>query len=373
MNPSPARALALAALVACASAAHASPYFQTNLVSDQAGTAQLTDPALVNPWGLSFTPTGPFWLSDQGTNLSTLYRVANGVVTKQALTVTIPTTGAGPQGPTGQVFNSAGAGTFLVGGAAASFIFADLNGTISAWNAGAGTAAQIKATTPGAVYTGLAIAGTGAAARLYAANGVGGRVDVFDANFAPVSTAGGFVNADPRLAGLVPFNVQTIGTQVYVTYAAPGRAAQIAAPEGSGAVAIFDADGNLVKTLVAGGKLASPWGITLAPSSFGGFGGDLLVGNFSFAVAEINAFDPITGAYVGTIGGQDGIPLINSGLWALAFGNGSSGRADTLYFTAGIRGEAGGLFGSISAIPEPGVLALMCLGMAGLVGLRRRG
>ncbi len=355
---------ALAASFVLASTASASPYAQTNLVSDVPGLAQLTDANLRNPWGMAFSATSPFWMSDQGSNTSTLYRVTNGVVSKVALTVSIPTTSTGPQGPTGQVSNNAGAGTFTVNGTAASFIFADLNGTISAWNGGA--TATVMAST-GKVYTGLAIAGTGANARLYAASATG--VDVFSSTFAPLSPA--FVDNDPGLAGLVPFNVQTIGNNVYVTYAPAGRTAQLGAAEGSGAVAIFDTNGNLIRTLISGSKLASPWGVTLAPLGFGGFGGDLLVGNFSFAVAEINAFDPLTGAWLGTIADQTGTTLINSGLWGIAFGNGVTGGANTLYFNAGINNETNGLFGAITAVPEPGVVALMGLG-AGLMLLRRR-
>jgi len=367
-------AMAFATLVASVlftSAATATPFAQTNLVSNVTGLAQITDPNLRNPWGMSFAPAGPFWISDQGTNLSTLYRAVNGVATVVPLVVSIPTTTAGPQGPTGQVFNNAGANTFLLANnAPATFIFANLNGTISAWNGAAGTVAQVRATTPGRVYTGLAIAGSGANARLFAASSAG--IDVFDSTFALVSS-NSFVNNDPRIAGLVPFNVQTIGSNVYVTYALPGRNAQIAAAEGSGAVAIFNTAGVLQETLVAGSRLASPWGVAIAPSTFGGFGGALLVGNFSFVVAEINAFDPLTGAYLGTIADQLGNPLINSGLWGIAFGNGASGSANTLYFNAGINGERDGLFGSIAAIPEPEMAWLLVAGLGALLLGKRRG
>ena len=360
---------AVVASVSVVSTASASPFTQTNLVSNVPGLAQVTDANLRNPWGMSFAPTGPFWMSDQGSGLSTLYRAIGNNATVLPLVVSIPTTASGPQGPTGQVFNNAGANTFTVNGTASTFIFANLNGTISAWNGGAGTTAVVRATVPGRVYTGLAIAGSGAGARLFAASSAG--IDVFDSSFAPV--AGGFVNNDPRVAGLVPFNVQTIGSRVYVTYAPPGRNAQIAAAEGTGAVAVFDTAGALQEVLVAGSRLASPWGIAVAPTNFGSFGGALLVGNFSFAVSEINAFDPLTGAYLGTIADQLGDPLINSGLWAIAFGNGVSGSASTLFFNAGINGERDGLFGAISAIPEPDMAWLFVAGLGAVwLGKRRR-
>jgi len=361
-------ALGIGAVVTATSRAEASPFVQSNLVSDIPGLAVVTDDALKNPWGVSHSGTSPFWISDQAASVSTLYSVTAGGVAKVPLTVTIPKTASGPQGPTGQVNN--GSGAFMVGGAPANFIFANLNGTISAWNRGLGTTAQIAATTPGAVYTGLAI--DNASARLFAANGAQNRIDVFDGSFAPVSLgANAFV--DPTLpAGLVPFNVQNIGSRIYVTYAPAGRAAQIAATPGMGAVAVFDSNGNFIRQAVSGGRLASPWGVALAPGAFGNFGGDLLVGNFSFAASEINVFNPITGALVDTItldlGGNS-----PGGLWDLIFGNGGSGgNPNILYFSDGINGEADGLFGAIRAIPEPASLALLGPALAFLV-LRRRG
>ncbi|MGE3784261.1 MAG: TIGR03118 family protein, partial [Alphaproteobacteria bacterium] len=249
-------------------------YVQTNLISDIAGLAIITDPVLKNSWGISSGPTTPFWVSDQGTNLTTLYVVNSGGVSKNAglPQVAIPTTPSGPQGPTGQVSNIGG-GNFVVSGSPARFIFANLNGTISAWVPALGTTAAIQATTPGAVYTGLAI--SSGKDRLYAANTAGGRIDVFDSSFAPANLgASAFANPFP---GLVPFNVQQIGGKIYVTYAVPGLAAMRAAAEGSGAVAVFDENGALQQKLINGSKLASPWGLALAPAGFGQFGGDLLV------------------------------------------------------------------------------------------------
>jgi uncharacterized protein (TIGR03118 family) len=350
----------------------ASPFVQTDLVSDIPGLATMTDPNLANPWGMSFSATSPFWISDQRTNVATLYSVNGGTVAKVPLVVSIPTTATGPQGPTGQVNNS-NVTSFLIGGngQAANFIFANLNGTISAWNGSAGTTSSVQVATPGAVYTGLTI--NTAQTRIYAANGAGsGSIQVFNNSFAPVSLLPGAFT-DPTLpAGLIPFNVQDIGGKVYVTYAPSGRPAQIAATAGMGVVSVFDENGAFLQRLITGSQLASPWGITLAPSGFGAFGGDLLVGNFSFAASEINAFNPVTGAFLGTIPIDTGTAA-SGGLWSLSFGNGgAAGDPNTLFFTDGINGETDGLFGSISAVPEPSTWAMMILGFLGIGAMTYR-
>ena len=326
---------------------------QTNLVSDIPGLARVTDSNLKNPWGVSHSPMSPFWVSNQATSTATLYAVTDETdVMKVPLVVAIPTTAAGPQGPTGQV-NNANTSSFLIpvnngpSPASAHFIFANLNGTISAW-AQPQTPAAIKVTTPGAVYTGLAI--NGAQTRLYAADVVPpGRIDVFDSSFNPVSLASSsFV--DPSLpAGLVPFNVQEIGGDVYVTYAPAGLPNMQHAPLGAGAVAIFDEDGKFIEELVAGSRLAAPWGITFAPPGFRRFSNDVLVGNFSFLHSEINAFIPSNGKLHGTIPiDTGGLPA--GGLWAIEFGvGGNNGSPDVLYFADGINGEGDGLFGAITA------------------------
>jgi uncharacterized protein (TIGR03118 family) len=347
-------------------------YIQTNLVSDLSGLAVITDPVLHNPWGISHSATSPFWVSDQGTNLTTLYVVNSAGVSKNTTLpqVSIPPTASGPQGPTGQVTNIGGS-NFSISGGPARFIFADLNGTIYAWNQSLGTTAAPAVSTPNAVYTGLAI--SSGKDRLYAANTAAGTIDVFNGSFAPVSLGtGAFQNPFP---GLVPFNVQQIGGKIYVTYAVSGRPNMQAATEGSGAVAVFNKDGTLLQTL-QGGKLASPWGLTLAPSAFGQFGGDLLVGNFSFATSEINAFDPLTLAYEGTIPIDPGAGNTSGGLWALTFGNGGSGgNPNVLYFSDGINGEKDGLFASIS-VPEPSSLLSLIAALSLLsigYGIARRG
>jgi uncharacterized protein (TIGR03118 family) len=348
-------------------------YVQTNLVSDIPGLATILDTSLVNPWGISHSATSPFWVSNQGTNTATLYAVTDTLnVTKNALTVAIPTTASGPQGPTGQVNNTGMSFQIGAAPAPAAFIFANLNGTISAWNNSAGTTAVIQATTPGAVYTGLAI-NQAPEPRLYAARA--GGIDVFNGSFQPVILPGAFATP-AAAAGLVPFNVQTIGGNVAVTYAPAGLVNQRNATPGMGAVAIFDASGNFLRMAAVGGPLAAPWGITLASLNFGQFSGDLLVGNFSFLASEINVFDPTTGMFLGTIpidvGGHG-----PGGLWALNFGTGgNNGNPDTLFFTDGIDGETHGLFGAISSVPGPiagaGLPGLILAGAGLLTWWRRR-
>jgi uncharacterized protein (TIGR03118 family) len=331
-------------------------YVQTNLVSDIPGLAPLTDANLKNPWGTSFSADGSFTISNQKTSVSTLYAVHESGVAAESPTVAIPSTAAG-QGPTGQVSNDTL--SFLVNGTPASFIYANVNGTITAWNSSAGTTARVEATTTGAVYTGLVMQSTASGDFLYAANPRQGRIDVFDSSFHRVILpAGAFV--DPDLpARMVPFNVEDINGDLYVAYAVTGPpVAKTVAPEGSGAIAVFDASGNFIKQLTTGGKLASPWGITLAPHGFGQYSGDLLVGNFSYAASEINAFDPMSGAYLGTLTDSSGNTLLQdvNGLWDLTFGNrGNGGLPVTLYFTTGLNAEADGLFGALTPAPRPGI------------------
>ena len=368
----------LAVLLLAGAPAYAGPlYVQSNLVSNVAGLAAITDPQLINPWGFSHSGTSPFWISNQGQSTSTLYAVTGPTtVSKTNINppsgfVGIPTTASGPQGPTGQIFNG-NASAFAVNnggnGLKANFIFANLNGTISAWNGGANSI--IQATVPGAVYTGLT--SNLAQTQLYAANGASGGIDVFNSSFGQVSVGAGAFATPPAISalGLVPFNVQDINGKLYVTYAPAGRTAQIAATGGMGAVAIFDEAGTLQNTII-NGELASPWGIAIAPSGFGEFSNALLVGNFSFAESEINAFDSITGTFLGSIGIDTGSATAG-GLWQIGFGTGgSNGDPHTLYFTDGINGERGGLFGAIN-VPEPFTVLLFSAGLAGLIALRRR-
>ena len=345
----------LAVLLAPAAANADTLFTQTNLVSNVPGLASHTDPNLINPWGVSFSATSPFWVSDQATGVATLYDGAGNV---NSLVVTIPGGGV-PTGPTGQVFNG---GTGLVlNGNPARFIFANLNGTISAWNGGGG--ATVVATTPGAIYTGLAISGN----TLYAANNSQGRVDVFNSSFTPTTLTGNFT--DPSLpAGFTPYNVQTIGNTMYVTYAhiLPGGI-----PQPGGYVDAFNTDGTFIQRIASGGPLFAPWGITLAPAGFGSFGGDLLVGNFGAGTIDVFS---TSGTFLGALLGPDGLPIVNGGLWALDFRTGGP-NVDTgaLYITAGINNEHDGLFAEILPTPEPSSLILAASGLlAGLAHLRRK-
>ena len=346
----------------------ADTFTQTNLVSDLSTVGAVTvDSNLTNPWGISFSATSPFWISNQRSDTATLY---NGVGAKTALTVTVP-----PSSPTGQVFNAAGAGNFVVNGTASSFIFDTLAGSIDGWNnvPTGNTVAADVVTTPGAVYTGLAMGNNGTANYLYASNfTTGGGINVFDSNFTQVNSttfAGKFVDSNLP-AGYAPFNIQLIGGSLYVEYAqvgsTPGNAARGA---GLGIVDVYDLNGNLSDRLITGGQLNAPWGVVIAPAGFGQFSGDLLVGNFGNGT--INAFDPSSGAFLGTIDGTSGSALVNNNLWALETrpNGGASSNPNAVYFSAGINGQVDGLFGEITVTPEPATYGSVALGLAMLYGL----
>jgi uncharacterized protein (TIGR03118 family) len=380
----PFRAVLLAAVgfgALCASGGIAQAQFkQTDLVSDISGLAAITDPNLKNTWGVAAIPgASPFWIDNQGTSTSSLYSVTGGTGVAPVNLNGAPGTNFAAipgVGPTGIVANS---GTsFGIAGGPALFIFANLNGSISAWNgsninSATNNASTVVATTAGASYTGLAVNSTGTL--LYAANDEGtGSINVFSSSFAPTTLTGNFT--DPNLpAGFVPFNVEDIGGTVYVTYAPAGHTAQTMATAGEGVVATFTESGTFIKNLVTGGPLASPWGMAIAPDGFGTLGGDLLVGNFSAADGDvINVFNSTTGTFVTSIDINPGAGNTPGGLWDLMFGGaGPSGNPLTLYFSDGINGEKDGLFGAIT-VPEPSTWAMLLLGFGGLgmLATRRR-
>ncbi len=350
---------------AAASPDHGSRGFQQiNMVSDQPGVAPLTDSDLVNAWGLSATPGtdaapgSPLWVSDNGTDKTTLYNGASATSLSKFLAVDV-TSGA----PTGQVFNTDSTG-FVIHDAAghsgpARFIFDSENGGIDGWNPAVGATGPGLSTVTevavrngaNAVYKGLAIAqASDGHTYLYAANFRSGRVEAYDDTFTPVELPGGLF-VDPRIpAGYAPFNVQELAGQLYVTYAKQDATLHDdVAGQGHGFVDIFTNDGAFVKRLVTRGVLDSPWGLALAPAGFGDLGGALLVGNFGNG--RINAFDPTTGAHEGQLRDSHGRPITIDGLWGLRFGNGNAARTNELLFSAGPDGESHGLLGKIVAAP----------------------
>jgi len=329
--------------------------------------AKFFDPNLVNPWGIGESGASPFWISDNGAGVSTLY---DSTGMRRTLVVSIPAPGQ-PLGnggaPTGVAFNIDGgaSGGFMITGVTsgglpttqpAVFLFSTEDGTVLGWNPGvnptgfdpskAGTYAIIAAQTPGAIYKGLAIATNNGITRLYAPNFHGGTVDVFDTSFHLVTTAGGFIDTGlPK--GYAPFNAASVGGKLFVTYAVQDEDAEDdVAGMGHGIVNTFDFQGNFLQRFAQHGQLDSPWGITIAPVGFGSLGGKLWIGNFGNG--QINAYDPATGEFINKVRDAHGKAIVIDGLWSLQVGNGGSGGlSNTIYFTAGPNGERDGLFGSL--------------------------
>lgn len=357
--------LGLTGLAASASASNSianSAYRQTNLVSDIPGLALHTDPNLRNSWGTSTGPGLPIWVSDNHTGAATLYdgqgNPQPGPGSHQ-LVVTIPAPpSAGPAAvgaPDGTVFNPTPDG-FAVSesgvSAPARFLFATEDGTIAGWNHAVDPTRAViavdrstvtdQAGDHGAVYKGLALVSTQAGKFLYATNFRFGTIEVFDSNFRQVNSF-----TDPTVpAGFAPFGIHNIGGNLYVTFAKQDAAKHDDdAGPGNGFVDVFAPNGDLLQRLASQGRLNSPWGVTLAPSTFGAFGGDILVGNFGDG--RINAFNPTTGQFLGQLRNHGG-PITISGLWGLRFPAGSLNvTPNALYFTAGLNDEADGLLGDI--------------------------
>jgi uncharacterized protein (TIGR03118 family) len=332
--------------------AHAQ-YRLTNLVSNQVGQAPTIDPLLANAWGLARSATSPWWVSDNDTGWSTLY---DGSGNQQSLKVLIPTAGNGPSSPTG--LNGPGTPTgivvngsktdFQVNGSASVFIFATLDGTISAWAPGVNfnqSIIKVDNSASKAMYTGLAITSNPSGNFLYAADNTNNHIDMFDGTFTLVKSFG-----DPSIpSSFSVFGIQDINGFVYVTYAVPNVGA-------GGFVDVFKEDGTFVKTLIEGLPLNQAWGIALAPSNFGPLSNTLLVSNNSVE-GTINAFNFKTGEFVGTIRDERGREIVLNNLWGIAFGGGtaSNGAQNELFVTVGQgigTSELAGTFASIVFDPD---------------------
>jgi uncharacterized protein (TIGR03118 family) len=338
----------------------------------------IQDPNLLNPWGLTTSSSSPFWVADNGAGVSTLYNTAG---TPQARVVSIPAPGdpLGKKGtPTGAVFNIDPAlSDFQISGVTASgiatkaravFLFATEDGTIVGWNPGVnppgfdpkkagnyGIVAVDNSNNPivgeGAVYKGLAIAtDAGGTTRLYVTNFRAGTVEVYDTNFKPVLFPGAFT--DPKLPrGYAPFNIAPVSGKLVVTYAVQNAAKHDdVAGMSHGIVDTFDLGGQSFQRLIQHGQLNSPWGVALAPASFGALAGSLLIGNFGNG--HIDGYNPTTGQFIDKMRDPHGQVIVIDGLWSLRVGNGGNGgKTDTVYFTAGPNGEQDGLFGAITPSP----------------------
>jgi uncharacterized protein (TIGR03118 family) len=321
---------------------------ETRLVSDQSNVgAAVTDPNLVNAWGLAFNPTNGFiWVSDAETGLATVYQ-PDGTIVPLVVTIPTPNGVSPPSSPTGQVFNSSS------GFMGDKFIFSTENGTIAGWQANSTAALRVPNSTTGAIYKGLAIATQNGTTRLYATDFHNGKVDTFDSNYAPVALSNGFVNSAIP-AGFAPFGIQAVGTTIYVTYAKQDADAEDdLRGVGNGFVAVYDFDGKLQNTLISNGLLNSPWGIAVAPADFGNLSNQLLIGNFGDG--RINAYDRTSGAFLSTVQDESGAPLFIDGLWALEFGTDVAGEShNQLFFTAGPGAETHGLLGRLDIAPASG-------------------
>jgi len=335
--------------------ASVSSFKVVKLVGSKGAGSKKTDSEMSNAWGIAFISGDPFWINDEGTGVSELID-GKGKIFKSLPFVTVPAASSGTGKPTGIVANTTG--QFAIpGGSSAFFIFATEDGTIAGWNSGA-SATTIVNNSGTASYTGLALASSGPDNMLYAANhNAPGSIDVFDSDFNTVATTGGF--SDPGLpSGFTPYNITALGSNLFVAYS-DGRQAV-------GQVDEFDSEGNLIMTFTDA-SLNEPWGLTLAPSKFGSFSNDLLVGNLGDGT--ISVFNPANGEFLGQLAAKNSKPIVIQGLWGLIDGTGAQNATnDAVYFTAGPSGYTGGLFGEIEAgaapkkktsMPMPGPYTLM--------------
>jgi uncharacterized protein (TIGR03118 family) len=351
--------LALVLIALCASSFaqdSLQQYTQTNLVSNLSTGATYQDKDLVNAWGLSRSSGSPWWVSDNGTGLSTLYM---GTGSKVAVTVTIPTGNAKVNKlgtPTGTIYNGSSLDFLLKPGDPAVFLFATYDGTISGWNSSVNpTTAVIKVNQSGkSVFTGLAVAQISevdiSTTYLYVADFKQGVIQVYDTSFNPVAMPGGSFYDDSNSEGLAPYNIWNIGGNLYVAYAQPNAAHDaVVTGSGLGFVDVFSPSGHLLQRLQRGPWFNAPWGLAAAPGDFGLFSHDVLVGQFGSGA--ILAFDPVNGRFKGELLDTSNQPITIDGLWALSFGSGgTAGAANALYFAAGPNGQTEGLFGSLTPV-----------------------
>jgi uncharacterized protein (TIGR03118 family) len=324
--------LLTAAFVLSAGSVALGQYTLTSLVTTSG------DPNLVNAWGMAYATGGPFWVSDNGTGKSTVYDATGSIV---PLVVTVPAASGAKGSPTGLVANSTSGFVITQNGVSgpSSFIFSTGDGTISGWNSTVDASSAVIAVNnhPTANYTGLTIATVAGKTFLYAANQSTNKIEIYDSNFHLMKTFG-----DSTLTGLKVYGVQAIKGKIYVTFKGSS----------GGAVDVFSTSGTLIKLLTkngASGPVLAPWGVALAPSNFGTFSGDLLVGNVNNG--KINAINPTTGKVLGQLKDTAGKVITIPGLWALLFGGGSTatnGNTNQLFFAAGTNNYGTGEFGVIN-------------------------
>jgi len=337
-------------------------YKQTNLVSDLAGMAPVTDPNLKNPWGLTRSPGGsPFWVANNNSGTSTLYDGSGNPFPPPSkggpLVVTVPPPGFAPgtqSAPTGVVFNGSATDFLIAPGVSAHFIFATEDGTISGWAGGQNAVLVVdnsdKGSANGAVYKGATSGEINGKKYLYVTNFRSAKVEVYDTNFKRVHLGEEAFDADHIPRGFAPFNIQNIGGTLFVTYAkqdAPRH--DDVAGAGLGFVEIFTTEGKHIGHLQHGDWFNAPWGVVWTTRDFGEFSNAILVGNFGSG--WIAAFNGFTYKFMGFVKAPDDSILTIDGLWSLTFANdGTAGLANTLYFTAGVNGEQDGLFGMITPV-----------------------
>jgi uncharacterized protein (TIGR03118 family) len=330
----------MVAVLGIVAPAQAGPtYSVTNLITNNQAVnpAQVTDPNLVNPWGVSFSATTPLWVSNEGTGVASLYKITPSnqvsIVTSPDFPVTIPGGAV-----TGQVFNPSS--TAFNGD---PFLFVTLNGAVEGWRPALGNTAELLSPTSSNSYDGSTLVTVNGNEYLLAANHATGNIDVFNGTATQPALSGNF--KDPNLpAGFLPYNVQVLNGVVYVTYE-KGT---------SGIVDAFSTSGQFVARVGTGGSLDQPWGLAIAPTSFGPLAGDLLVGNKGNG--EISVFNLANDTALGTLNGTNGSPIVIPDLWSLTIGNGTNaGSTQEIYFTAGAGGYRDGLLGAIQleSVPEP--------------------